>query len=140
MDPIRADPQSILLAATLMNARMLVMKSDERRNAFIKDARRIVKTCDDLAQVHIGPAKGVLEACMRWAAKDGKDCNAGRSVRSRLAHIVAAALDRIASRSGRSWACTNPKCLEGWIRSLSRGIVPITGMPVGSSASRNILA
>ena len=69
MDPLKADPQSMLLSKTLSNARRLLQKSEERRAEFIKDATRIIQQDKALEQVHVGPVKGVLEVCTKWAIK-----------------------------------------------------------------------
>ena len=65
MNPARADPRSVLLYRSLLDARRVLSKTPARLEAFIQDLRSMVKRKLELSQLCIGPVKGVLEVVIQ---------------------------------------------------------------------------
>ena len=70
-DPLKMDPQSLVMATTLLNARRMMLKSERRRSDFINDARAAVARFQPGAKLSIpvGPVKGVLDVCSKWTSR-----------------------------------------------------------------------
>ena len=68
-DPLKMDPNSLVMATTLLNAKRLLTKSSARRADFIAGARKAAGANQQGKKVvlHTGPVKGVLDTCTRWA-------------------------------------------------------------------------
>ena len=65
-NPIKTDPKSVLIYRTLLDARRLMRKSDERRNDFIEQIRAMVRRGSSHNEILLGPVKGVLQAAYEW--------------------------------------------------------------------------